>query len=62
MPLQAMLPFGLWEQDNWVLLMPFLFLSILMLGVDEVACQLENPWPLIPMRAYLKSTLQDTKR
>jgi len=59
-----LLPFGLWEGDGkqWYVLVIVFFVALLLLGVDSVATQLEHPWKLIPMEAYLNSTIKDCKR
>lgn len=61
-----LLPFGLWQGDadrgHWIGVPIMFFVAVLLLGVDAVTNQLENPWKLIPMEAYLNSTITDCRR
>lgn len=58
-----LLPMGLWEErgGQWYTLLIVFFVALLLLSVDSVATQLEHPWKLIPMHAYLDSTMRDCK-
>ncbi|MBZ5782306.1 hypothetical protein, partial [Klebsiella aerogenes] len=40
----------------------YFFTAILMLGVDEVASQLEQPFPHLPLHDIAESTLRDVDR
>ncbi|PSC76560.1 deoxyribodipyrimidine photo-lyase [Micractinium conductrix] len=57
-----LLPLGLWEGTAWFGLVAMFFTALLLLCVDEVATQLENPFPLLPLEEILDSTVRDTGR
>jgi hypothetical protein len=40
----------------------YFFCCVLMLGVDEVACQLEQPYPFMPLKDIVDTTVRDIDR
>lgn len=58
---QGLLPLGATEdsQVQWTLLVPAFFMTLMLLAVDDVATQLENPWPLLPIQVLLEGGVMD---
>lgn len=55
-------PFGLWKRSNWFALFPYFFLTVLVLGCDEMASQLEDPFSHIPCKDILDVGVRDIKK
>ncbi|EFN57290.1 hypothetical protein CHLNCDRAFT_143882 [Chlorella variabilis] len=63
----VLLPFGIWaeiaEIENVVTeVVPYILMAILFLGCDEVATQMEDPWPLLPLCEICKAGARDVRR
>ncbi|KAL4426657.1 hypothetical protein ABPG77_004713 [Micractinium sp. CCAP 211/92] len=52
-------PFGLWQSNNWALLVPYFFMAVLVLGCDEMASQLEDAFAHIPCKDILDVGVRD---
>lgn len=61
-PVQLLAPFGLWNTNYWFGLFPYFFMAVLMLGCDEVASQLEDPFSLLPVDDILFVATRDVKK
>lgn len=59
---QLLAPFGLWNTNYWFGLFPYFFMAVLMLGCDEVASQLEDPFSLLPVDDILFVATRDVKK
>lgn len=59
---QLLAPFGLWNSNYWIGLFPYFFMAVLMLGCDEVASQLEDPFSLLPVDDILFVATRDVKK
>lgn len=57
-----LIPFGVWTTESWFALGAMFFVALLLLSVDEIATQMENPFPLLPMDEMMDSTVRDTER
>ncbi|PSC67583.1 hypothetical protein C2E20_8740 [Micractinium conductrix] len=57
-----LLPLGLWDRASGYAVVAYAIMAILLLGCDEMATQLENPWHLLPLDEMIDSTVQDTQR
>ncbi|KAL4425530.1 hypothetical protein ABPG75_009546 [Micractinium tetrahymenae] len=55
-------PFGLWNTNYWFGLFPYFFMAVLMLGCDEVASQLEDPFSLLPVDDILFVATRDVRK
>lgn len=60
--LQLLMPFGLWNNDYWFGLFPFFFVAVLLLGCDEVASQLEDPFCFLPLADMLQVCTRDLRK
>lgn len=45
------LPFGIFPEASWWALLPVSVMSAMMLGLEDLACQLEDPFRSIPIGA-----------
>ncbi|KAI7837078.1 hypothetical protein COHA_009076 [Chlorella ohadii] len=45
--------------DSFAILLPGFFVALLILGVDEVASQLEDPWRLLPIQGLVDIGMKD---
>ena len=59
--LQLLLPFGLFD-SAWFGLLPYFFCALTLLGADEVANQLEDPFQCLPTREILQDALNEVQR
>ena len=55
----ALLPFALWSSLGWMTLPSTLFVSFLLLGIDEVGIQMEEPFSVLPLRKIARVAIQD---
>lgn len=55
----ALLPFVLWSSLGWMTLPSTLFVSFLLLGIDEVGMQMEEPFSVLPLRKIARVAIQD---
>lgn len=56
------LPLGLWNDADWFGIIAVFWLALLLLGVDEVANQMEDPFGWLPLEAIVESTQRDAAR
>jgi predicted membrane chloride channel (bestrophin family) len=47
----ATLPFVLWNHIGWAVVPSTAVVSFLLLGIDEIAIQLEEPFGILPLEA-----------
>lgn len=55
----ALLPFALWSSLGWMTLPCTWFVSFLLLGIDEVGMQMEEPFSVLPLRQIARMAVQD---
>lgn len=54
-----LLPLTTFPADDWTGIPGSIVISLLLLGIDEIANQLENPFPHLPLAAMVKFFAED---
>jgi predicted membrane chloride channel (bestrophin family) len=56
------LPYAIWEKFGWATLAVALFIGVLLLGINEIGIDVEEPFSLLPLEAITDRAFQDCKQ
>jgi hypothetical protein len=57
-----LLPFGVFPEASWSALLPVFAMATMMLGLEDVTNQMEDPYAFIPYEAMVATTAKDMPR
>ena len=58
----TILPFALWAKFEWVTLLLAPIIGVLLLGINEIGIDVEEPFSLLPLEAIADRAFMDVKQ
>jgi ion channel-forming bestrophin family protein len=58
----SLLPYALWEKFGWATLIIALLIGVLLLGINEIGIDVEEPFSLLPLESITDRAFQDCRQ